>query len=45
MFETYKNLKGNLSIIGKIGYIGQMQRRIDLPTIKLDLTSNQFNKL
>lgn len=42
IFETYKNPRGNLSITGKISYRGPMQRRGDLPTIKLDLTNDEI---
>jgi predicted nucleotidyltransferase component of viral defense system len=39
-FDVYQNHRGGMYAQGKIGYRGPMQRRGDLPRIKLDLTSN-----
>ncbi|MFI4955925.1 MAG: nucleotidyl transferase AbiEii/AbiGii toxin family protein [Gammaproteobacteria bacterium] len=41
-FEEYLNPKGNLSIEGKLGYIGPMQRKGNTPKIKLDLTCDEL---
>lgn len=40
-FEVYKNPRGNLSAEGRISYKGPMQRRGNLPRIKLDLTADE----
>lgn len=40
-FDIYKNLRGNLSIEGRIGYRGPMQRKGDLSRIKLYLTNDE----
>jgi len=40
-FEVYENRRGGISAQGKIGYRGPMQKRGDLPRIKLDLTTDE----
>lgn len=40
-FEVYENPRGGISAQGKIGYRGPMQKRGDLPRIKLDLTMDE----
>jgi len=40
-FEIYENPRGNLSVEGRIGYRGPMQRRGELSRIKLDLTNDE----
>jgi predicted nucleotidyltransferase component of viral defense system len=40
-FEVYENPRGGISAQGKIGYRGPMQKRGDLPRIKLDLTTDE----
>ena len=37
-FEIYENLRGNNSVQGRVGYHGPMQRRGDVPRIKLDVS-------
>ena len=39
-FEVYENPRGGICAQGKIGYRGPMQKRGDLPRIKLDLTTS-----
>jgi len=41
-FDVYKNNRGGMSAQGRIGYRGPMQRRGDLPRIKLDLTLDEI---
>ncbi len=40
-FEAYKNPRGKVSVQGKVGYRGPLQRQGDLPRIKLDLTDDE----
>ncbi len=40
-FEVYENPRGSNSAQGRIGYRGPMQKRGDLPRIKLDLTVDE----
>ncbi|MEX2365976.1 MAG: nucleotidyl transferase AbiEii/AbiGii toxin family protein, partial [Pseudohongiellaceae bacterium] len=40
-FDFYTNPRGNNSAQGRVGYRGPMQRRGDLPRIKLDLTDDE----
>lgn len=40
-FELYINPRGNVSAEGRISYKGPMQRRSNLPRIKLDLTADE----
>ncbi len=41
-FELYKNPRGELSIQGKLAYIGPMQRRGNNPTLKMDLSWDEI---
>ncbi len=41
-FEEYKNPRNKLSIQGKIPFQGPMQRKSNLPTIKLDLSHDEI---
>jgi len=41
-FDVYSNNHGGISAQGRIGYSGPMQRRGDLPRIKLDLTTDEI---
>ncbi|MBS0352242.1 MAG: nucleotidyl transferase AbiEii/AbiGii toxin family protein [Proteobacteria bacterium] len=41
-FEKYSNTAGKISIEGRIGYIGPLQRRNDPARIKIDLTSDEL---
>jgi predicted nucleotidyltransferase component of viral defense system len=41
-FDVYQNHRGGMCAQGRIGYRGPMQRRGDLPRIKLDLTSDEI---
>jgi predicted nucleotidyltransferase component of viral defense system len=41
-FESYKNVRGHVSIEGRISYRGPLQRRGDPPRIKLDLTDDEL---
>ena len=41
-FEQYENLRGNISIEGKIAYKGPMLRKGSNATIKLDLTNDEI---
>lgn len=41
-FESYKNVRGHVSIEGRISYRGPLQRRGDPPRIKLDLTGDEL---
>jgi len=41
-FEIYENLRGKNSAQGRVGYHGPMQRRGDVPRIKLDLTDDEI---
>ncbi len=41
-FEIYENPRGNISSQGRVGYRGPMQRRGDVPRIKLDLTDDEI---
>lgn len=41
-FEVYKNTAGKVSVEGRIGYIGPLQRRNDPACIKLDLTADEL---
>ena len=40
-FDVFENNRGGLSAQGRIGYRGPMQKRGDLPRIKLDLTTDE----
>jgi len=40
-FDVYENPRGKNSVQGRIGYRGPMQRRGDVPRIKLDLTDDE----
>ena len=40
-FDVYEKYRGGLSAEGRIGYRGPMQKRGDLPRIKLDLTTDE----
>lgn len=40
-FEVYSNPRGRLSVEGRVGYIGPLQRRGSIPRIKLDLTDDE----
>lgn len=40
-FEVYEHPRGGSSVQGRIGYRGPMQKRGDLPRIKLDLTVDE----
>lgn len=40
-FNVYENNRGGLSAQGRIGYRGPLQKRGDLPRIKLDLTTDE----
>lgn len=40
-FEIYANPRGKLSVQGRIGYRGPLQRRGSIPRIKLDLTDDE----
>ncbi|SPD73847.1 conserved hypothetical protein [uncultured Desulfobacterium sp.] len=40
-FDVYENQRGGLSAQGRIGYSGPLQKRGDLPRIKLDLTTDE----
>ena len=40
-FEVYENPRGQISVEGRIGYRGPMQRRGDPARIKLDLTADE----
>lgn len=39
--EVYENPRGKLSVQGKVGYRGPLQRRGSIPRIKLDLTNDE----
>lgn len=41
-FKTYENPRGKTSSQGRVGYRGPMQRRGDVPRIKLDLTDDEI---
>lgn len=41
-FEIYQNTTGKISVEGRVGYIGPLQRRNDPARIKLDLTANEI---
>lgn len=41
-FEIYQNNAGKISVEGRIGYIGPLQRRNSLARIKLDLTADEL---
>jgi len=41
-FDVYENPRGQNSVQGKVGYHGPMQRRGDVPRIKLDLTNDEI---
>lgn len=41
-FEEYNNPRGKLSVQGTIPYIGPMQRRSSISTIKLDLSNDEL---
>ena len=41
-FEIYENPRGSTSSQGRVGYRGPMQRRGDVPRIKLDLTDDEI---
>lgn len=41
-FEVYGNPRGHISTQGRVGYRGPMQRRGDIPRIKLDLTADEI---
>ena len=40
-FDVYENPRGKNSVEGRVGYRGPMQRRGDVPRIKLDLTDDE----
>jgi predicted nucleotidyltransferase component of viral defense system len=40
-FEVYENPRGKISVQGRIGYRGPLQRRGSIPRIKLDLTDDE----
>lgn len=41
-YDVYENKRGGMSAQGRVGYRGPMQRRGDLPRIKLDLTTDEI---
>ena len=41
-FKSYENIRGKISVEGKIGYRGPLQRRGDPPRVKLDLTNDEI---
>jgi len=41
-FDMYENPRGKNSVQGRVGYRGPMQRRGDVPRIKLDLTDDEI---
>lgn len=41
-FEVYENLRGGLSVEGRVNYRGPMRPGGSLPRIKLDLTNNEI---
>ncbi len=41
-FEKYTNTAGKISLEGRVGYIGPLQRRNDPARIKIDLTSDEI---
>jgi len=41
-FDIYENPRGKNSVQGRVGYRGPMQRRGDVPRIKLDLTDDEI---
>lgn len=41
-FKVYENVRGHISVEGRIGYRGPLQRRGDPPRIKLDLTNDEL---
>ncbi len=41
-FELYQNKNGKISIEGRIGYIGPLQRRGSFPRVKFDLTGDEI---
>jgi predicted nucleotidyltransferase component of viral defense system len=41
-FKTYENMRGRISVEGRIGYRGPLQRRGDPPRIKLDVTDDEL---
>lgn len=41
-FDVYENNRGGISAQGRIGYQGPLQRKGDLPRIKLDLTTDEI---
>ena len=41
-FKTYENTRGQISVEGRLGYRGPLQRRGDPPRIKLDLTNDEL---
>lgn len=40
-FDVYANKRGKISVQGRVGYKGPLQRRGDPPRIKLDLTNDE----
>lgn len=41
-FKAYENVRGHISVEGRVGYRGPLQRRGDPPRIKLDLTNDEL---
>lgn len=41
-FKSYENIRGEISVEGRIGYRGPLQRRGDPPRVKLDLTDDEI---
>ena len=41
-FESYTNPRGKISVEGKIGYKGPMQRQSSISRVKLDLTNDEL---
>ena len=41
-FDFYDNPRGKVSVLGRVGYRGPMQRRGDAPRIRFDLTNDEI---
>lgn len=41
-FESYSNPRGKISVEGKVGYKGPMQRQSSISRVKLDLTNDEL---
>ncbi len=41
-FDFYDNPRGNVSVLGRVGYRGPMQRGGDAPRIRFDLTNDEI---